>query len=637
MAVYRTTLSSSINRLNLCSFARDVSCKPSCSSVNALQRSGLHQHKISNQYLARQFAVRLRLQARTISASTVLLSNERHQEAPIRVWEQTVSVSIAKPSTSTDEDEIKTHQGATYYQQTNQGLGWERMSTKSANESCTTSFLSELSSFKSKDMNNIQNIPFIHHFLPANYPHSVCASYTTYASYCFAGSIAGSAGMVLSTQALLLAVGVGTQSAAPMAAALNWVMKDGVGQLGGVIFASQLGKGGIDVGYWKSKLAKVMGGIKKSKGNFQTGTADSNPKRWRMVAATALDASTLLEICTPMMGPGWFLPCASVANIGKNVGFLAASASRAAVHQSLCMGASVSQSKSADSTDESLEANESNKDKLTNVMSFNNNLGDVTAKSGSQAIVASLLGTALGILLSQTFCADHGSTGILAGFIVLSAAHQVCTYKALRAVPLKSLDRHRLHICLADFIAKNKETILSGRHSDIRDEVLTPMEVSDRDFFLPLMPPDDSVNWLTIGAPLLEICPAGATELQSLLIRKREQKTSSHHHSDEYEKYILKYNPNDSTVLLTYLDGAGEDDVLKGMFHAYIARELGGCNENSPQIIFNAYSITIEQLPLFTEHLRRSGWEMGLGYVSVECGSSHRLGIHRATQHGSVS
>ena len=33
--------------------------------------------------------------------------------------------------------------------------------------------------------------------------------------------------MVLSTQALLVAVGVGNSSAAPMAAALNWVMKDG--------------------------------------------------------------------------------------------------------------------------------------------------------------------------------------------------------------------------------------------------------------------------------------------------------------------------------------------------------------------------------------------------------------------------
>ena len=38
-------------------------------------------------------------------------------------------------------------------------------------------------------------------------------------------------------QALLHAVGLG-DGAIPMAAALNWVIKDGVGQLGGVLFAS---------------------------------------------------------------------------------------------------------------------------------------------------------------------------------------------------------------------------------------------------------------------------------------------------------------------------------------------------------------------------------------------------------------
>ena len=113
------------------------------------------------------------------------------------------------------------------------------------------------------------------------------------------------AAMVLSTQALLIAVGVGTHSAAPLAGALNWVMKDGIGQLGGVIFASQLGKGGVDFDYWRGRFGWLYfskNKAKKKRGNFQRGTADSNPKRWRMVAALALDLSTLLEICTPMMG-----------------------------------------------------------------------------------------------------------------------------------------------------------------------------------------------------------------------------------------------------------------------------------------------------------------------------------------------
>ena len=56
--------------------------------------------------------------------------------------------------------------------------------------------------------------------------------------------------------------------------------------------------------------------------------------------------------------------------------------------------------------------------------SKSSNLGDITAKSGSQTIVASLLGTAIGIFLSRTFCVEHGTAGILTGFIVLSVIHQ---------------------------------------------------------------------------------------------------------------------------------------------------------------------------------------------------------------------
>ena len=115
--------------------------------------------------------------------------------------------------------------------------------------------------------------------------------------------------------------------------------------------------------------------------------------------------------------------CASIANIGKNVGFLAASASRAAIHQSLSMGGT---SASGCDTDKSLKAS---------------NLGDVTAKSGSQTIVASLLGTAIGIFLSRTFCVEHGTAGILAGFIVLSVIHQGKLVKCF-ANDLKGLTAH---------------------------------------------------------------------------------------------------------------------------------------------------------------------------------------------------
>lgn len=49
-------------------------------------------------------------------------------------------------------------------------------------------------------------------------------------------SLCSSAIGVLSTQSLLYAMGLGAGSV-PLAAALNWIIKDGIGQIGGIVFA----------------------------------------------------------------------------------------------------------------------------------------------------------------------------------------------------------------------------------------------------------------------------------------------------------------------------------------------------------------------------------------------------------------
>lgn len=165
---------------------------------------------------------------RSITAST-----KSRSERTITVWEQTVSASVTKSrpiSNDGDENKSKRHtQGAKHYRQNEEGYGWQEVVDpfRSTKIKLSDSYLTKLSFYRNAKMSDVQNIPFVQHFLPANYPQSVCPSYATYASYCFASSIAGSAAMVISTQALLVAVGVGNSSAAPMAAALNWVMKDG--------------------------------------------------------------------------------------------------------------------------------------------------------------------------------------------------------------------------------------------------------------------------------------------------------------------------------------------------------------------------------------------------------------------------
>ena len=86
------------------------------------------------------------------------------------------------------------------------------------------------------------------------------------------------------------------------AAAYTWVLKDGIGQFGGILFASRYGK------------------------NF-----DEDIKKWRFMAMVALNISIYIEILT-LKFPNYFLALSSIANVGKNICFLLSSASRASIN-----------------------------------------------------------------------------------------------------------------------------------------------------------------------------------------------------------------------------------------------------------------------------------------------------------------
>ncbi len=199
--------------------------------------------------------------------------------------------------------------------------------------------------------------------------------------------------MVLSTQSLLYAVGLGAGSI-PTAAALNWVLKDGLGQLGGVLFASAVNN-----------------------------RFDADPKRWRVVAAVALDGAVFLESLTPL-APALFLPVAAVANIGKNISWLAASASRAGIHLSF--------------------ARRSN----------GGNLADITAKAGSQTTLASTLGMAAGVGISPFVGASPQA--IIPCLVCISLVHLGCVLRSLRAVALNTLNEQRADIVAGAFVAERR-------------------------------------------------------------------------------------------------------------------------------------------------------------------------------------
>ena len=240
------------------------------------------------------------------------------------------------------------------------------------------------------------------HLMPKDYKTTTLSTYESYAKATMISSTFGTAASVISTQALLASIGVSSGAALPIAATLNWILKDGVGQLGGVLFASSVNT-----------------------------RFDSDPKRFRLGADFALGISVILESCT-VIAPWLFLPVASIANIGKNIAWLSASATRASIHQSFCL---------------------------------EHNLADVTGKAGSQTIAASVIGTSLGIALTPLLMNDP--VYIIFSTIVLSFAHLAFSFRALHCVQLKTLNIQRAWLSLVPALATLRRINIFDIHSSL--------------------------------------------------------------------------------------------------------------------------------------------------------------------------
>ncbi|CAH9077579.1 unnamed protein product [Cuscuta europaea] len=132
--------------------------------------------------------------------------------------------------------------------------------------------------------------------LPEGFPDSVTSDYLEYSLWRGVQGVAAQISGVLATQALLYAVGLG-KGAIPTAAAVNWVLKDGIGYLSKILL-SNYGR------------------------NF-----DVNPKGWRLFADLLENAAFGLEILTPAF-PHLFVPIGAVAGAGRSAAALIQAATR---------------------------------------------------------------------------------------------------------------------------------------------------------------------------------------------------------------------------------------------------------------------------------------------------------------------
>ena len=137
--------------------------------------------------------------------------------------------------------------------------------------------------------------------LPEGYPGSVRPEYLRFQVYDTIQAACSYLRAILSTGAILKASGVGEAAASPMAAAVAWVLRDGFGMCGSLLFASLVG-----VGF------------------------DENVKEWRLFADLINDVGLTLNMLAPMAGERFFL-VAALGSTCTSICGMVAGATRASI------------------------------------------------------------------------------------------------------------------------------------------------------------------------------------------------------------------------------------------------------------------------------------------------------------------
>ncbi|EOD22736.1 hypothetical protein EMIHUDRAFT_195068 [Emiliania huxleyi CCMP1516] len=192
--------------------------------------------------------------------------------------------------------------------------------------------------------------------LPCDFPHSVGPGYLRYVQWTSIGLVTGKVESILATQAALFAVGVGA-GAVPMAAAIQWVLKDGVGHAAAIGYATVVNT-----------------------------RFDADARRYRFHATAGHTAADLVA-CTMPLAPK------TVALVGLEVpSFLLLGSLSSAISSVAGVAQAVARARIMASF-----ARQGNPADGTPHLFLESNLADCTRAGQSQAKLMSLVGTAAGI------------------------------------------------------------------------------------------------------------------------------------------------------------------------------------------------------------------------------------------------
>ncbi|KAJ7967927.1 protein root UVB sensitive 6-like [Quillaja saponaria] len=197
--------------------------------------------------------------------------------------------------------------------------------------------------------------------VPEGFPDSVSPSYVPYMTWRALKHFFGGAMGVFTTQTLLSSVGVSRNRTTPGAVAINWILKDGAGRVGKMLFARQGKKFDYDL------------------------------KQLRFAGDLLMELGAGVELATAAV-PHLFLPLACAANVAKNVAAVTSTSTRTPIYKAFAKG---------------------------------ENIGDVTAKGECVGNIADLLGTGLSIMISKRNPSLITTFGLLSCGYIFSSYKEV--------------------------------------------------------------------------------------------------------------------------------------------------------------------------------------------------------------------
>lgn len=226
-------------------------------------------------------------------------------------------------------------------------------------------------------------------------PEHVSSNYNEYLRWKCLHRIFSSALQVQCTQAMLRAVGVGAKRALPSAAAVNWVLKDGLGRLGRFLYTASLGR-----------------------------TFDSDLKRVRFSTSIIFSMSLGLELMTPKY-PEKFLLLAAIANVAKSISLSAYLATSSTIHRSFALA---------------------------------DNLADISAKGQAQTVVLDNLGLGLAVCMNHLCKHSKRVAKIMAltTFPIFATIDLFALYNGLQTVQFSTLNKVRLEIVIERWLRSGR-------------------------------------------------------------------------------------------------------------------------------------------------------------------------------------